>query len=99
MRNPACVNASTAPWAAPPPLGCGTVEATRRHLDGVSASVVGGMAATEILQALLGLVDFSSAESVRAFWRDGLTAVVNLLLALLVWFYHWRAVERVPADN
>lgn len=65
----------------------------------VTAVIVGGMAASGIMKALFGLVDFSSADSLRVFWRDELTAVVNLLTALLVWSYHWRAVEHVPVDN
>ena len=65
----------------------------------VTAVIVGGIAVSEIIKALFGLVDFSSVESARMFWRDELTAVVNLLTALLVWFYHWRTVERVPANE
>jgi hypothetical protein len=65
----------------------------------VTAVIVGGIAVSEIIKALFGLVDFSSADSARMFWKDELTAVVNLLTALLVWFYHWRTVERVPANE
>lgn len=65
----------------------------------VTAVIVGGIAVSEIVKTLFGLVDFSSADSVRMFWKDELTAVVNLLTALLVWFYHWRSVEHVPADG
>ncbi len=65
----------------------------------VAVVIIGGMAASEILKALFGLVDFTSADGARTFWKNEISAVVNLLLALLVWLYHWRAVERVPADN
>lgn len=61
--------------------------------------IVGGVAVSGFIKALFGLVDFSSADSVRVFWRDELTAIVNVLIVLIVWFYHWRAVERVPADD
>ena len=64
----------------------------------VTAVIVGGIAVSEIIKALFGLVDFSSADSARMFWQNELTEVVNLLTALLVWLYHWRTVERVPAD-
>ncbi len=65
----------------------------------VTAVIVGGVAVSEIIKALFGLVDFSGADSARMFWKDELTTVVNLLTAVLVWNYHWRTVERVPADG
>lgn len=64
----------------------------------IAAVIVAGMAGSGILKAIFSLVDFSSAEGVRIFWRDELSAMVNLLMALLVWFYHWRSAERMPAD-
>lgn len=65
----------------------------------IVAVIVAGMAGTEIFKALLGLVDFSKAESMRSFWRNELSALVNIFIALVVWYYHWRAAERIPTTK
>lgn len=52
--------------------------------------IVAGKVGEELFKAWFGLVDFSTPSSARSFWRDELTATINLLLTLVIWFYHWR---------
>lgn len=61
----------------------------------IVAVIIAGKAGEEIFKALLGLVDFSKADNVRSFWRGELTAIVNLFIALSVWFYHWRTATAI----
>jgi len=65
----------------------------------IVAVIIAGKAGTEIFKTLFGLVDFSNAESIRSFWRDELSALVNVFIALAVWYYHWHTVERIPTTN
>ncbi len=65
----------------------------------IVAVIIAGNVGEAIFKALLGLIDFSSPLSIRSFWRDELSAIVNMFVALAVWYYHWHAVERVPTAS
>lgn len=65
----------------------------------IAALVWGGMLLAKLLGLALGTVDWTIEREGRLFWKDALSAAANLLVALGLWAYHWRLVERVPAEE
>ena len=64
----------------------------------VAAVVTGAQALGQLFQWLLGTVDWSDPLAAREFGKGVTTAALNSLLALMVWMYHRRELNRVPED-
>ena len=48
------------------------------------------------LQWVLRSIPTDDPIALRIFWKDMLSAGLNALVALALWWYHWRTVESLP---
>jgi hypothetical protein len=62
----------------------------------ITALTYGGKLVNQALKLIVGTVDWAKPVEAQIFWKDILSAAINSSLALGLWFYHWRLVERVP---
>lgn len=62
----------------------------------LAAVIAGGMFASNLFKVFAGLVRPGNLDGA---FRDTLAALVNLLIASAVWFYHRTAVEGLPTNG
>lgn len=62
----------------------------------IAVVIRGGVAIGQVARALLGLIQLDRLGEQLQFVNDLTGAALGTVLAIGVWYYHWRTVERLP---